>query len=241
MAVSWEDRAIILATRGFGEHDAIVTVFGAGQGRYAGLVKGGAGRKHRSLLQTGNVAKVWWRARIEDQLGILTCEPLAALAGRVLDNPRSLAGLVAVCAMIDACLHEREPHATLFDATLSTLEILCEDEAVGATYVRWELGLLRELGFGLDLASCAVTGAVDGLAFVSPKSGRAVTRVGAGSFADRLLPLPAFMLDDTRAPPPSDIAAALRLTGHFLDGHVFGAHGKVMPAARTRFVELLKS
>ncbi|MBM3515422.1 MAG: DNA repair protein RecO [Alphaproteobacteria bacterium] len=239
MAVSWEDRAIVLSVRTHGEHDAIVTVFGADQGRSSGMVKGGASRRLRSQLQAGNLLKVWWRARLEDQLGTMTCEPLQAIAGMALDNPLALAGVSALCAMIDVCLPERESHRALFDRTLEALTEFSAN-GDGAHYARWEVDLLRELGFGLDLSVCAVTGSDADLVYVSPKTGRAVSRQGAGTYADRLLVLPSFLRSGGQA-TPDDVRAALRLTGHFLDGHAFAAQGRHAPAARARFVDLLKS
>lgn len=241
MAVSWEDRAIVLSVRAHSEHDAIAAVFGADKGRISGMVKGGSGRKFRGLLQSGNILKVWWRARLEEQLGVLTVEPIRMIAGPALENPQALAGLSAMCALLDVCLPEREPHAQLFDETLATLDGLTAQGAIGR-YARWELILLRELGFGLDLTSCAVTGVVEGLEFVSPKSGRAVSRGGAGSYADRLLRLPKFLHEpNSMAPSDDDVRDALRLTGHFLDSHVFAGQGRNQPSARARFVDLLKS
>ena len=240
MAVSFEDRGIVLATRAFGEHDIIATVFGAERGRFTGLVKGGSGRKFRGLLQPGNVLKTWWRARLDEQLGVLTVEPLNLMAGRMLDSAIALAGISAVCALLDVSLPDREPHAALYDSTVDVLTAL-ESDAAGARYAMWELGLLRELGFGLDLSACAVTGATDGLEFVSPKSGRAVSRAGAGDYVDRLLRLPSFLTGDSVPSSIDDVRAALKLTGHFLDAHVFAGHGRTQPPARARFVDLLKS
>lgn len=239
MAVSWEDRAIVLSVRAHGEHDAIATVFSADHGRFSGMVKGGAGRRQRSQLQAGNLLAVTWRARIEDQLGVMTCEPMRAIAGAVLDRPRALAGICAVCAMIETCLPEREAHRVLFERSLETLDGMAGTDE-GELYAHWEVALLRELGFGLDLSVCAVTGTAADLVYVSPKSGRAVSRQGAGVYADRLLALPGFLRGEGRA-SAADIRAALKLTGHFLDGHAFAAQGRPPPAARARFVDLLKS
>lgn len=242
MAVSWEDRAIVLSVRRHGEHDAITTVFGAERGRFSGMVKGGAGRRNRGLLQPGNLLQVSWRARLEDQLGTMTCEPQRMIAGDTLGDRRGLAALSAMCAMLEACLPEREPHPGLFEDSLAALSAFASTESP-SLYARWELALLREIGFGLDLSACGVTGVTEGLVFVSPRSGRAVSREGAGSYAERLLRLPSFLLADAIAPTitETEIDEALRLTGHFFEAHVFAPHDRRVPAARTRFVDLAKS
>lgn len=235
MAVAWEDRALILSVRRYGEHDAIVSLFAAEHGRAAGLVKGGAGRRHRAVLQPGNLVKAWWRARLEDQLGTLTCEPAHAFAAAALGDAERLAALSAACAMLETALPEREAHAALFAATEALIAGFASGRGA-AEYARWELALLAELGFGLDLGACAVNGATTGLAYVSPKSGRAVSAAGAGAYAPRLFALPAFLREAGAPPPqPADIAAALALTGHFFDAHVFAPHGRDLPAARRRF------
>jgi DNA repair protein RecO (recombination protein O) len=235
MAVAWEDRALVLGVRRYGEHDAIVSLFAAGHGRAAGLVKGGAGRQHRAVLQPGNLVKAWWRARLEDQLGTLTCEPAQAFAAAALGDADHLAALSAVCAMLETALPEREAHAVLFAATLDLIARFTPERGA-ADYARWELLLLSELGFGLDLSSCAVNGSRDRLAYVSPRSGRAVSQTGAGDYAPRLFALPAFLREAAApVPQPEEIAAALALTGHFFAAHVFAPHGRELPAARRRF------
>ncbi|MCB2106113.1 MAG: DNA repair protein RecO [Rhodobacteraceae bacterium] len=238
MAVAWEDRGLILGVRRYGEHDAIVSVFTAEHGRQAGMVKGGAGRRLRGLLQPGNLVKAWWRARLDEQLGTLTCEPVAPYAAEAFSDPVHLGAVSATCAMLELVLPEREPHAALF---LATVELLAQFEAASgpSAYARWELLLLSEMGFGLDLTSCAVNGTTDELSFVSPKSGRAVSAAGAGVYAPRLFKLPAFLRDAETIPEAPDIAAALALTGHFFDAHLFGPNGRDLPAARQRLVDRL--
>jgi DNA repair protein RecO (recombination protein O) len=235
MAVNWEDQGIILAVRRFGEHDAIISLLTENQGRHAGIVKGGSGKRGRSLLQPGNLVKAWWRARLDEQLGTFTLEGLRPFAADAMQSPEVLAGLSALCGMAEATLPEREPHAAVYRHTLHLLEHL---SAAGweAQYVLWELALLRDMGYGLDLSACAVTGASEDLAYVSPRSGRAVSRAGAGDYAPRLLTLPLFMKDDTpTAEGHGDIAQGLALTEHFFAAHVFGPHRQQIPAARQRF------
>jgi DNA repair protein RecO (recombination protein O) len=235
MAVNWEDEGIILAVRRFGEHDAIISLLTEHQGRHAGIVKGGSGKRGRSILQPGNLVKAWWRARLDEQLGTFTLEGLRPFAADAMQAPDVLAGLSALCGMAEATLPEREPHAAVYRYTLHLLEHL---NAAGweAQYVLWELALLRDMGYGLDLSTCAVTGGVEELAYVSPRSGRAVSRVGAGDYAPRLLTLPAFLKDETAtAEGHAEIAQGLALTEHFFMTHVFGPHRQQIPASRQRF------
>jgi DNA repair protein RecO (recombination protein O) len=231
----WQDEAVVLSARRHGESAAIVTVMTREHGRHAGLVRGGGGKRARSLYQPGNRLQVTWRARLVDQLGQLSAEPLAFVAARLLHDPDRLAGLGAACALLDAGLPERDPHPNLYGALSDLLEVLVEDGRWLERYVRFELELLAELGFGLDLSACAVTGEPDDLAFVSPASGRAVSREGAGTYAPRLLPLPGFLTGGG----PADDAAILEglcLTGAFLRRHLFDATERAMPAARERLL-----
>jgi DNA repair protein RecO (recombination protein O) len=239
MAVSWEDEGIVLAVRRFGEYDAIVSLLTETQGRHIGLVKGGSGKSKTSTLQPGNLVKAWWRARLDDQLGNYTIEAVHNFGAAVLSEPLALAGLSALCAMAEATLPEREPHAATYRRALNLLEQM---EASGweAEYVRWELALLRDMGYGLDLASCAATGVTENLNFVSPRSGRAVSDAAAAPYRERLLALPAFLRDDAAEITAADVSAGLTLTAHFFDVHVFQPHQREMPAARTRFAERLR-
>ena len=241
MAVDWTDRGIVLAVRSHGENDAIATLLTEKQGRHAGLVKGGAGRKFRAILQAGNLVQAEWRARLEGHLGNFSIEALQAYGGGILNDRLALAGMSSLCAMIDATLPEREPHPQTFAAALVLLSHL-GDPLWHAHYVRWDLALLREMGYGLDLRSCAATGTTENLAFVSPRSGRAVSRAGAGPYRERLLVLPEFLKDDTTdddVPPPGDVRAGLVLTGYFFERSIFAPHHQELPQARSRFLDLL--
>ena len=245
MAVDWTDRGIVLSLRPLGEADAIVTLLTEHQGRHAGLVRGGAGRKHRSVLQPGNLVQAEWRARLENHLGNFTIEALQSFGGAVLSERMALAGLGALCAMIDATLPEREPHPAIFAAALELLAHL-GDLHWGAHYVRWELALLTEMGYGLDLRSCAATGTTEDLTYVSPRSGRAVSAAAAAPYRDRLLSLPGFLraalgeaADPVTPPTPADVADGLILTGYFFDRNVFAPQHQALPQARTRFVDLI--
>jgi DNA repair protein RecO (recombination protein O) len=234
----WTDEGVLLAVRRHGESGVIVSMFTARHGRHAGLVRGGFGRRARPVYQQGNVLQVTWRARLSEQLGAMSGELKVPLAARLMADPARLAGLAAACALLETTLPERDPHPELYAALGAFLEQLVEGRAWLEAYVRFELALLAELGFGLDLGRCAVTGSSEDLVYVSPRSGRAVSRHGAGAYADRLLALPAFLL----GPAPADaaqLAAGFRLTGAFLRRHLFDASDRPMPEARDRLLARL--
>jgi DNA repair protein RecO (recombination protein O) len=234
--MEWRDQGALLAVRRHGESAAIIEVFTAMHGRHIGVVRGGGGRKAAPILQPGAQLDLIWRARLEEHIGAFTVEPLRSRAGLMMDR-RALSALNSLCALLCHALPEREAHPALYPATLALLDSL-EHEGWELDYLRWELLLLEELGFGLDLSACAVTGATGGLAYVSPRTGRAVSRAGAGDWAERLLPLPGCLTGG--AADAEGIAAGLRLTGHFLARELAGAPGaKPLPEARARLVELL--
>lgn len=223
--------------RPHGESAAIIEVLTAAHGRHAGVVRGGASRRMAATLQPGTGLALEWRARLDDHIGSFTVEPLKSRAHLLADR-LALAGLLSACALLRAALPEREPHPALWAVTLGLFDRLGEPGWTSA-YLRWELRLLEELGFGLDLSACAVTGATEGLAYVSPKTGRAVTARGAGDWADRLLPLPAG-LTGTGVLDASAVVAGLALTGYFLDRGLRPVlHDKPLPEARARFLDLL--
>ena len=237
--MDWTDEGIVLSASKHGEAAAIVSLMTRTHGRHAGLVRGGAGRRARGLLQPGNEVAATWRARLAEHLGTFTCELARAQAASVLDDPIRLAGLTAACALTDVALPERESHAEIFAGLKHLLQCIEEADRWPADYVRWEIDLLRELGFGLDLRHCAVTGVSAGLAYVSPSSGRAVTAEAAGPYRDRLLKLPGFVLGDNEAwdGAADDIVAGLALAGHFLERHVLAPQNAALPAARLRLVD----
>lgn len=240
--IEWQDEGLVIAVRPHGETSAILEVFTREHGRHGGVVRGGASRRMAAHLQPGGQVAVAWRARLDEHLGSFTVEPLRARAG-LLGDRAGLAALNAVAALLHLSLPERAAHPRLWQATVALLDLV---EAGGAgwsaAYLHWELALLEELGFGLDLASCAVTGARGGLAFVSPRSGRAVSLAGAGEWADRLLPLPAVLLaaPGIAAAPAHELAAGLRLTGFFLErGLEPVLAGRPLPEARARLAALI--
>jgi DNA repair protein RecO (recombination protein O) len=249
--MDWHDDGFILSVRKHGETAAIVSLLTRERGRHLGLVRGGQSRRRQGLLQPGNLVTATWRARLPEHLGTLTLEPARDLAAGVLDDPWRLMALASVTALLEVTLAERDPHAALFRDSLALAEILAEaaPAPVGpaepppawlAAYVRWELALLRDLGFGLDLGSCAATGTREKLVYVSPRSGRAVSAVAGEPWRSRLLDLPPFLAVEGAAPGDlGDILRGLRLTGHFLDRHHFATQVAKSPAARGRLVQAL--
>lgn len=236
--MQWTDEGIVLAARKHGEAAAIVSLMTAEHGRHAGLVRGGTGRRQRGVVQPGNRVGATWRARLAEHLGSYTLELSHAAAGQLLDAPERLAGLAAACAIVEVAVPEREPHPALYRALNALLGSLADSEAWAAVYVRFEIGLLQELGFGLDLSRCAMTGAREGLAYVSPRSGRAVTEAAAQPWREKLLRLPRFLLGTQAGDlAAGDLKDGLALSGHFLERHVLAPSGKAMPPARTRLFE----
>jgi DNA repair protein RecO (recombination protein O) len=239
--MEWSDDAIVLAVRAHGETSAIVETLTRTHGRHAGLVRGGASRRMRAILQPGNTLHAHWRARLSEHLGNFAVEVSAARAGTMIEERHALAGLNAFTSVAGAALPEREPHEPVYAAGEILLDAMMDGDFAhwAPLYVRWEAGLLHELGFGLDLSHCAATGGVDDLVYVSPKSGRAVSRAAGDAYATRLFALPPFLLGSQNASPtPGDIAAGLKLTEHFLLERVLRPHGRAMPAARHRLGEL---
>ncbi len=209
--MEWRDEGVLLSARPHGESSVIAEVFTAAHGRHAGVVRGGASRKQAAHLQPGGQVAVTWRARLDDQLGTFVVEPLRARVG-VLGDAARLAAMTSACALLRLALPERDPHASLWRATVAFLDVLEAGQGPWAgAYLRWELGLLDDAGFGLDLTRCAVTGATEGLVYVSPRSGRAVSAAGAGDWADRLLPLP-----DSLRSGEEGVVQGLSVTAHFL-------------------------
>lgn len=235
--MDWRDEGLLLSMRPHGESAAIIEVLTAAHGRHAGVVRGGASRKMAATLQPGTGLMLEWRARLDEHIGAFTVEPLRSRA-HLLSDRLALAGLLSACALLRVALPEREPHPGLWTVTLALFDALGQADWTSA-YLRWELRLLEELGFGLDLSACAVTGATEGLAYVSPKSGRAVTAKGAGDWADRLLPLPQGLAANAPLGPEA-LAQGLRLTGFFLERGLRPVlHDKPLPEARARLLDLL--
>ena len=217
--MEWWDQAIVLRHRRHGEHDAIVTTLTQEHGRHLGLVKGGFGSKRRASIEPGQEVRLHWHARLSEQLGRFDLETQRNLSAAYMDDAKRLAAVLSAFALLDVALPERENHSDLFFDLRNLLEHLSLDNW-RVLYVRWEARLLASLGYGLNLESCAVTGETENLVYVSPRSGRAVSRDGAGPYRDRLLLLPSFLLNDDSGETSEDIKNGLRLTGHFLERHV---------------------
>ena len=235
--MDWSDEGIFLMAKPLGEANAVAELFTLGHGRHLGLVRGGRSRRVRPLLQPGNLLRVTWRARLSEHLGGFNVELIEAHGARALDDAAALAAIGSLTGLA-RLLPERDPHPELYAAALRILRALNDRRAWPALLVRWELQLLGELGFGLELGECAATGTDADLVYVSPRSGRAVSRDAGKPYCDRLLKLPAFLLDRAAPASEADILAGLALTGHFLERDVLAPHGLVMPQARERLIEI---
>jgi DNA repair protein RecO (recombination protein O) len=233
--MEWRDEGIVLSVRGHGETSAIAEVFTTAHGRVSGLIKGGRSRRLRPILQAGNTVDITWRARLEEHLGMMTVEATAFRAGFIMENALRLSCLSALTGLAQA-LPEREPHPKLYEASRIVLDMLDQDSVWPALYVRWEMGLLDELGFGLDLSACASTGQGHDLTYVSPKSGKAVSRDAGSPYCNRLLPLPAFLLGEA-AVNMDDVGNGLKLTGYFLERHVMAPRQMALPPSRNLLVK----
>ena len=237
--MEWRDTGFVLMARRHGESALIVELLTREHGRHAGLVRGGQSPRRRALLQPGNQVAAAWRGRLPEHLGSFDCELVEAHAARFLDDPDRLAALTAAASLLLAALPEREPNMDLYDAFAALLGALDSASSWPQCYVAWECGLLAALGFGLDLERCAVTGAADDLAYVSPRTGRAVSRTAGAAYRDKLLPLPDFLWRDAPA-RGGDIAAGLALTRYFLLHHLLLPHGRQLPEARERLAERMR-
>ena len=237
--MQWQDTGFVLAARRHGESALIVELLTREHGRHAGLVRSGQSPKARGMLQLGNEVAARWRGRLDEHLGTIGCELVRAHAARFLDDPGRLAGLTSAAALVEAALPEREPHADVFVSFSRLIEAL--DSAVDwpAQYVRWEQDLLGALGFGLDLSRCAVSGVTSDLAYVSPRTGRAVSWAAGLPYHDKLLRLPKFLWRDSPA-DETQLVLGMTLTGHFLAHHVFAPQNRTLPPARVRLAERIR-
>lgn len=236
--MEWRDEGVIVGVRSHGETSAIAEILTAEHGRCLGMVRGGRSRHMRPVLQPGNLVMVTWRARLEEHMGAFQLEPLSLKAGFILAHPLRLAGLNTLMAMAQM-MPEREPHPRLYNAAHVVLSQMEDDAVWPALLVRWEMGLLDELGFGLDLSRCASTGQNDDLAYVSPRSGKAVSKAAGQPYHERLFLLPAF-LNGAEGFAVADVLEGFKLTGFFLERHVYGPRQIQMPQARAWLCESLK-
>ena len=233
--MQWSDEGIVLGVRKHGEANAILELMTREHGRHLGLVRGGTGSRLRPVLQPGNTISAVWRARLDDHLGYYTVEGLQLRAAAFLGASHAVYGVTHLAALV-RFLPERDPHPVVHAALEAVLERLDDAGAAAPLVVRFELLMLAELGFGLDLDSCAVTGSTSDLAYVSPKSGRAVSHAAGEAWRDRLLPLPGFLGSDEMHVSAEDLDAGFRLTGYFLGHTVTEPRGVDMPPAREMFI-----
>jgi len=236
--MEWQDDAIVLGSKPFGEGKLVAEVFARAHGRFGGVVHGG--RRAAPALQPGNVVHAGWKARLAEQLGFF--QPLELTqphAGRVLDDAVALAAIASSIALVRGATAERQAYPALYDALAIVLGALPEAELWPALYARFELGLLAQVGYGLDLTRCALTGVTEDLAFVSPKTGRAASAAAGAPFAGKLLRLPPFLTAPDAPLESGDVADSLALSGFFLERRVYDYRGENMPDQRRRLIEQL--
>jgi DNA repair protein RecO (recombination protein O) len=233
--MQWTDDGIVLGVRRHGEANAILELMTREHGRHLGLVRGGAGSRLRPVLQPGNRVNATWRARLEEHLGQYVVEGLELPAASLFATAHAVFGVTHLAALC-RLLPERDPHPHIHAALAEVLGCLIDARRAGPQVVRFELQLLAELGFGLDLARCAATGTTDQLAYVSPRSGRAVSREAGRPWQDKLLRLPAFLAAAGPVPSADDLADGFAVTAFFLTRHAFEPHGLTLPDARASFV-----
>jgi DNA repair protein RecO (recombination protein O) len=235
--MEWRDEGLIIGVKKHGETSVILEVMTRAHGRHLGLVKSGRSKRMQPLLQPGNEASVVWRARLDEHLGLFVVEATKLRVAQFLEHAASLHAMNLMAAML-RLLAERDPHQGLYETVLLIADHLDAPKIAPALMVRFELAILAELGFGLDLECCAATGTRDDLIYVSPKSGRAVSRAAGEPYADRLLPLPAFLRGGTIAdgPPQADIFDGFKLTEFFLMRDLFGPRGLTLPDARSAYL-----
>ena len=238
--MEWKNQAIILGSKKFGETNCILEVMTREYGRHLGLVYGGSTRSKRYMLQPGNLIQVKWRARLAEHLGCFSVEPIELRAANLIDLPHAVLG-VQVMACLVRLLPERDPHPLLYDALSIILDNIADPMTVGATIVRFELELLKELGFGLDLSKCAATGSIEELIWVSPKSGKAVSKNAGEPYIKKLLPLPPFLQPNSQniTISPKMIEQAFALTSYFLSQRIYQPRGINWPEEKERFLNVL--
>lgn len=237
--MEWRDVGLVLSARRHGERDAILEVMTEAHGRHMGLVRGGRSPRIAPMLQAGNRVSLVWRARLEDHLGSFTAETLEGRAGHILASPVALHAMAHLAQLI-RLLPERDPHENVYQVADGIAALADRPLMLLAMLVRFEALILAELGFGLDLEACAATGRRDELVYVSPKSGRAVSREAGAPWAQKMLPLPQFMAGDAdETIDITTVSDGFRLTGFFLDRHVFEPRAITERQARAALLALL--
>lgn len=232
----WQDQGIVLSARAHGENGAVVSLLTEGQGRAAGYVRGAQGSKMRGTLEVGNVVDAAWRSRTQDGLGSYSLELSQNKTAHFMQDPLRLAAVQSACGLCDQSLPEGEAHAGLYHGVLALFDAL-DSDVWGAAYVLWEIALLKELGFSLDLSRCAGGGDDADLCYVSPKTGKAVSGVAGEPYKDKLLSLPPFLRQGGGDMRPEDVYAGLLMTGYFLEHWVFTHHSRGVPPQRLIFAE----
>lgn len=235
--MEWSGQGLVIGVRRHGESSTILEAMVLGRGRCLGLVRGGRSSRHSATLQAGNHVQLTWRARLENHLGAFTAELLHARAAELIADRTMLYAAQLLCDHL-RLLPERDPHDLLLEKAIEILDDNLDEPALGVALAQFELLLLEELGFGLDLSTCALTGANENLTYVSPKSGRAASAKAAEPYRDKLLPLPQFLMDNSPA-GPHDLDAAFRLTGHFLNMHVWAVRQIQPPSVRDALINQL--
>lgn len=234
--MEWRDEGLILGTRDHGESSLIVEAMTRAHGRHFGLVRGGRSKQLRPALQPGTQAEIVWRARLDEHLGTFSIEPVKMRTAALLESAEALHAICLIAALLRLA-PERDPHPELYQRAAEIAELTASGTAIAPPLVRFEAGILAQLGFGLDLNRCAATGTADDLVYVSPKSGRAVSRAAGEPYRSRLLPLPGFLLPgSTRVPSPSDIMNGFKLTGFFLQRDLFAPRGEGLPESRRLYL-----
>lgn len=237
--MEWTADAFVLSVRAHGETSSILDMFTREHGRYGGLVRGGNSRRLRPVLLAGNMVRANWRARLSEHLGYVTIEPSTAYAARWLSAPLELSAIQTLANLL-LITPERQAYVRLFDTAQTVLENVDDIEIWPALFVRFEVALLEEMGFGLDLSKCAATGRVDNLNYVSPRSGCAVSDEAAEPYLDQLFKLPSFLKHADAEVTRQDILDGFALTGHFLERRVYLMNGRTMPHIRERFLHLFE-
>jgi DNA repair protein RecO (recombination protein O) len=239
--MQWDDKAIILSVKRLGESSGLIHLLTPEHGMYGGVDKGAFGSRKRGIYQPGNIVAAHWQARLSEHVGMLTCELAHAVTAHLLDNRTKLAALTSATLMVEKTITEREKHAPIYEHLSTLIDALLTDSDWLASYVRLEFALLEHSGFGLDLNTCASTGQTHDLHYVSPKSGRAVSKEAGMPYHDRLLKLPLFLVSSSLplAPDLTQILEGVKLCGYFLRERVFAARGTLMPVARARFIDSL--
>ncbi len=231
--MQWTDEGIVLGVRRHGETGTVLEALTAAHGRHLGLVHGGRSRRMQPVLQPGNRVSLTWRARLDDGLGAYAVEPIDSAVSRLIGSPLALYGITHMAGLL-RLLPERDPHPELYAATRILIDKLDDSDIAPPLMVRFELAILAELGFGLDLGACAATGSNDALIYVSPRTGRAVSASAGEPYRDRLLPLPAFLRGEGLG--PDDVSKGFTLTGYFLGQHIWGPRALPVPEERGRFI-----